>query len=187
MPNDFRIKRREFMLLLASLPLARVTPLAAAPQISYSEEPLQTLDVVFEHMFPAQSAIAGARDLGVMPFIQTSFAAPDSEPDEIEFIKNGVGWLNGVANNEYKKSFIELNETEREITLRKIESSETGNRWLSKLLSYLIEALLSDPIYGSNKHGAVWSWLQHPPGYPVPPADKTFFKLGYQTRRKLKA
>lgn len=187
MPNNFSLNRREFMLLLASLPLARITPLSAATRTAYTNEPWLTLDAVFEHMFPAQADIAGARDLGIITFMQNMFAAPDADAEEITFIKNGVGWLNGVAQNDFKKSFIALDEAAREITLRKVEMSDSGERWLNRLLGYLIEALLSDPVYGGNKQGAVWAWLQHPAGYPVPPADKTFFKLGYQTRRNTKA
>jgi gluconate 2-dehydrogenase gamma chain len=52
-----------------------------------------------------------------------------------------------------------------------------GRAWLSLLLYYIFEALLSDPVYGGNPGEIGWRWLEHQPGFPRPPADKIYGSL----------
>lgn len=185
------MRRRDFLLLLTSMPLlAPTTALAnrsADSTTPYTEEPWQTLDAVFEHLFPALDGAPGARDIRVIRYMQTMLNAPDADPADMPFLNNGVGWLNDLAKTEYKQSFTALNETDREIILRKIETSNAGERWLSLLLTNLIEALVSDPIYGSNPGGIGWQWLQHTPGYPLPTTESQYYKLNQRITRNIKA
>jgi gluconate 2-dehydrogenase gamma chain len=71
--------------------------------------------------------------------------------------------------------------------LREIEQSRAGRNWLSLLLTYLLEALLADPVYGGNPDGIGWTWLEHQPGYPAPPRDKSWYKLASPVRYQRKA
>ena len=61
--------------------------------------------------------------------------------------------------------------------LRRIAASPAGENWLSTLILYLMEALLTDPAYGGNPGGIGWRWLRHTPGYPRPTPDKTYPRL----------
>lgn len=187
----FSLRRRDFLVLLASIPLLSPASVlanrATNTNVQYTEEPWQTLDAVFEHLFPATDDAPGARDIRVISYMQTMLGAPDADPADRPFLDNGVGWLNDSSQTEYKQNFTALNETDRENILRKIETSNAGERWISLLLTYLIEALVSDPVYGSNPGGIGWQWLQHPPGYPLPTADSMYFKLGKRITRNTKA
>jgi gluconate 2-dehydrogenase gamma chain len=58
--------------------------------------------------------------------------------------------------------------SQRDEVLRAIASSTAGDRWLNVIMSYVLEALLSDPVYGGNPQGIGWQWLQHQPGFPRP-------------------
>ena len=71
--------------------------------------------------------------------------------------------------------------------MRQIEQSRAGRNWLSLLLTYVLEALLADPVYGGNPDGIGWQWLEHQPGYPRPPADKSWYKLATPVRYQRKA
>ena len=73
-----------------------------------------------------------------------------------------------------QRTFAELDDAKREQTLQRIAASEAGENWLSTLILYLMEALLTDPAYGGNPGGIGWRWLQHVPGYPRPPKGKTY-------------
>jgi len=55
------------------------------------------------------------------------------------------------------------------------------------LLTYILEALLTDPVYGGNPNGIGWTWLQHQPGFPTPTEDKKYYKLRKDTYRNIKA
>ena len=86
---------------------------------------------------------------------------------------------------------MKLNTDEKEKVLRQIEGSRAGSRWLSLMMTYLLEALLSDPVYGGNKDQKGWQWLEHIPGFPTPTTDQVYFKLGQYangtTRRRTKS
>ncbi len=76
---------------------------------------------------------------------------------------------------------------QREALLRRIEQSRAGGNWLSLLLTYLLEALLADPVYGGNPDAIGWRWLEHQPGFPTPPADRTWYRLAARARSRYKA
>lgn len=184
--------RRTFISLLASaaasypISTLAVTRLSQ-PTHSTLKEPWKTIDSVQEHLFPADAHSPGARDIQALNFLQSMITAPDVEDFERQRIIDGAGWLNDLSMQIYQQKFINLNEEKREKILRKIEQSRAGSRWLSLLMTYLIEALLSDPIYGGNKNGRGWKWLEHQPGFPTPPADKKYFQLGHMVNRRTKA
>ena len=155
------------------------------------QDPWLTLAEVQEHLFPSDDSSPGAKDISALRFLSNMLDAPDTDSEEKEFIFKGVGWLNDLSKTTYHKSFITLNSKNKESVLRKIESSNAGGRWLSLMMSYLIEALLSDPVYGGNKDRKGWQWLEHIPGFPTPSTSHVYFKLDgdldNKTRRRTKA
>lgn len=137
----------------------------------------QIFDLVLQHLLPSEPNAPGAREINALNYFQFIVADTSIDADEREFITQGVVWLEDMSSNMEKTSFINLNEQQREKVLRKIEQSRAGENWLSTLLVYLFEALLADPAYGGNTDGAGWTWLQHIPGYPHPPANKLYPEL----------
>lgn len=189
--TDFVLKRRDFLLIISGLLVLAPSGLLASEQKqtldAYAEEPWKTLDAVFEHMFPAIDGAPGSRDIGVIHYIQTMLQTPDADPQDKIFITNGVGWLNDLSQNKHNQNFISLDTATKENLLRQIENSQAGERWLSLLLTNLLEALLSDPVYGSNPNGIGWNWLQHTAGFPLPDADTQYYKLSRRVSRNIKA
>ena len=140
---------------------------------------LQTLSAVQDHLFPKASDSPGAVDINALTYLQNNVlndVARDQE--EKQFILKGVGWLDDLSMSTLNKNFLKLNEQQREKLLRQIEKSSAGENWLSTVLLYIFEALLSDPVYGGNPDGVGWKWLEHQPGFPRPPANKIYGKLG---------
>jgi len=151
-----------------------------------SNEPWLTISEVQEHLFPRTVTInnlpsPGAKDINAIGYLQTMLHLPSADKEETDFIIKGVGWLNGVANNQTGKPFIKLNDKQRERVLKKISASEAGENWLSTLIRYIFEALLADPVYGGNTKQLGWQWLKHQAGYPQPPKNKKYWML----KRKL--
>ena len=186
-PRDelLKLDRRSFLTLLASLAasypltsLAEKRKIAAGGQLL--EDPWLTIAAVQEHLFPAEADSPGASDIQALQYLQAMMQTPDADEEENQFIKQGAGWLNGIAQKTRSTNFINLSEADREQVLRQVEKSRAGERWLSLMLTFIIEALLTDPVYGGNPNGIGWNWLQHQPGYPRPPQDKMYFELGYQ-------
>jgi len=179
--------------LLAACP---ATALAAmreaarrAPDIGgrVAADPWKTLDAVQQHLFPAGDDIPGATDIGALRYLHDAIENPDADGEDRAFIFKGVGWLNDLTQTDYRQPFVALDEAQRETVLRKIERSRAGRNWLSLLLTYLLEALLADPVYGGNPDGIGWEWLEHQPGYPTPPPDRVWYRLGERVTFRRKA
>lgn len=194
------ITRRTFMERLAALGvLAATYPASALAQVRLETEKLQarpnwlkadpwrTLAEVQQHLLPPAQDTPGASDIHAVIYLHNTLENSAADGDDRAFIVNGVGWLNDLAQKRHQQSFVTLDVAQREILLRQIEQSRAGERWLSLLLTYLLEALLADPVYGGNPGGIGWKWLEHQPGFPTPPPDKAWYKLAASARYPRKA
>jgi gluconate 2-dehydrogenase gamma chain len=193
------ISRREFCARLSLLgALAANFPAAALEHLRSAEaaspapdwlglEPWKTLAEVQEHLFPPGADVPGAGDIQATIYLRNTIENPAADGSDRDFIFDGVGWLNDLARERHDRSFGVLDEPVREALLRQIEQSAAGRNWLSMLVTYLLEALLADPVYGGNPDGIGWRWLDHTPGYPTPPEHKTWYRLAAPVRFQRKA
>jgi len=189
MNNYSNISRREFMArlgLLGSLALSVPATLLAEtrqknadqPSPEWMDEPQwQTIAQVQEILFPAGDDIPGAGDIGANIYLHMAIENPDADGEDKDFIFRGVGWLNDLTNERHQKTFLQLTLSQQEEIIDVIVQSRAGRNWVSLLLTYIIEALVSAPIYGGNRNNTGWKWLEYQPGFPLPPADKTWDRL----------
>lgn len=163
---------------IAALP-ARTFTLTAQNKMrsELSQEPWVTLDATLNHLFPVSPSGPSALDIQALPYLYNIVNIQPTEQAEINFIHKGVGWLNGYSESQLNKKFIALNRDEKETMLKAISKSEAGENWLSTLISYIFEAMLSPPSYGGNPNGIGWQWLQHQAGFPLPPVGKRYYEL----------
>lgn len=140
-------------------------------------EPWATFAVVQEHLLPNDGNGPSASQVNATAYLKFVLEVPDTDPDDREFIQNGIDWLQDLSNNDYQKQFLACSHGEQDKLLHKISTSKAGERWLSYLLLYIFEALLSDPVYGGNPNGIGWQWLKHQPGFPTPPPNKRYQDL----------
>jgi gluconate 2-dehydrogenase gamma chain len=196
--RDKGLSRREFISRLAALgSLAAAYPAAALAWLRSSavagseaewmdQEPWKTLAAVQQHLFPATADSPGASDFKAIVYLRNSIENPAADGEDKTFIVNGVEWLNDLSRERFQRPFSAFDEAERETVLRLIEQSRAGRNWLSLLLTYLLEALLADPVYGGNPGGMGWKWLAHQPGFPTPPQHKTWYRLAVPVRKRRK-
>ncbi|MBU1657622.1 gluconate 2-dehydrogenase subunit 3 family protein [bacterium] len=126
--------------------------------------PLQTITAVQEDLFPHAKSLGA----NASAYVSTVFHHSRVSEEEKNFIRNGVQWLNEEAVALYKTTYIKLTPTQRQNVLIHIAQERWGERWIETLLSYIMEAMLGDPIYGINKNEAGWTWLHHSSGLPRP-------------------
>lgn len=189
--HEYAVSRRTFLNRLTALGgLMAVYPASAlaalreqtgtAPTVDSwaAADPWKTISAVQQHLFPASDDAPGAAEIGALRYLHNAIENPDADAEDQVFIFNGVGWLNDLTQEKYRRPFAALDEQQREMVLRQIEQSQAGRNWLSLLLTYMLEALLADPVYGGNPQGIGWRWLEHQPGYPTPPPDKMWYRLG---------
>ena len=100
-----------------------------------------------------------------------------TEQDEIDFIYNGVGWLNDYSESQTQQKFVSLSVKQKETMLRAISKSRAGENWLNNLIGYIFEAMLSPPVYGGNPDGIGWKWLDHQAGFPLPKEGDRYYEL----------
>jgi len=165
--------------VLAELPYAVRAELTRETSfILFLAQQRRALSAVQEHLFPKDSDSPGAADINAAAYLETAITAPGIFPDTRNTIVNGVDRLQAASRERFDTQFIGLNDVKKEQLLRYLaDETRWGRAWLSLLLYYICEALLSDPIYGGNSNGIGWRWLQHQPGFPRPPADKIYGKL----------
>lgn len=141
------------------------------------EQPWQTFAYVQQILFPDDGNGPSAMDIHATLYLKFVLNASDTAATDRDFILNGVGWLDDLSKTRHGRLFVACDLQQREQLLKHISQSRSGERWLSTLLVYVFEALLSDPVYGGNPNGIGWQWLQHQPGFPQPPTTKTYPKL----------
>ena len=168
-------ERRRFLLGLVGGSLAALFPgsgVTASTDADADDEAGRWAIVaaVQEQLFPSEPNAPGANEIQALNYLQQAMLAPDRDPDERAFILQGGGWLQQLATEQggADGGFIALDNTGRERLLRRIAASEAGENWLSTLIVHILEALLTEPVYGGNPGGIGWAWLQHRPGFPHP-------------------
>jgi len=176
------INKRTFLLRVVGfittlfLPHIKVRAAKQLPSVQLND-PWKTIDVVQNHLFPSESDSPGAKEINAITYLQNIIASPTIEQDEREFIMNGVKWLNDLSLEKQEAVFTQLSYSQRTEMLHQITKTKAGRKWISKLLTYILEALLSDPVYGGNPAGIGWKWLNHHPGFPRPPKHKPYWNL----------
>ncbi len=155
-------------------------------------DPWLTLDATLTHLLPESPSSTlshpdrgpSAKDINALAYLHQVMKVQPISVDEKEFIINGVGWLNGFAQSEQGKPFVQLSFQEKEDILRIISNSNAGENWLTTLLAYLFEAMLAPSAYGGNPNGIGWQWLEHQAGFPLPKVGQRYFELPPRGRTK---
>lgn len=145
-------------------------------------DPWMTLNAVFDHILPASASGPSAQDIQATFYLYQLVHQQPTPEDEIAFIYQGVGWLNGFTQNQYQKNFIALTKDEKDNTFTAISRSQAGDNWLNMMILNLYEAMLAPPSYGGNPDGIGWKWIAHQAGFPLPEAGQRYYELPERSR-----
>ena len=183
------LSRRAFLLssgtVLTASTVVLAVPLALGEEFAqgsadsrFTQQQKRILTAVTEHLFPNGPESPGAIDIQAVPYLEATIFQQGFAEDTRDFILNRVQTLQEVSMERFDLAFFKLDFSHRESLLRYLaDRTRWGRKWLSLLLYYILEALLSDPVYGGNPDGIGWKWLEHQPGFPRPPANKTYHRL----------
>ncbi len=174
------VTRRAFLAGLAGVPAVALFgsgPARAVEAELDAEHRWALLEAVQEHLFPSEPDSPGAREIQALAYLRFVVGDTKVDAEERGFILAGTAWLEDLSRQRMAASFLDLDEAGREALLRQVAASPQGENWLSTLLLYLMEALLTDPAYGGNPDGIGWRWLEHTPGYPRPSAATIYPRL----------
>jgi len=127
-------------------------------------EPFKVFEAVQEVLFPKGLKAPSALEFGATTYLATVSTHSSFWADDLKFLSFGARLL-----MEEENDFLTMNAKERDKVLRDFVSNNSkGERWVSLLLFYTLEALLSDPIYGGNRDELGWKWINHNSGQPQP-------------------
>lgn len=184
---EVRQSRRGFLKAAGIIPAAIMlsacdsnTPSIESSSITSAQldqAPWSTFSAVQNHLFPEGKDSPGAKDFNATGYLKSILMLPGMDDEDKKFIRDGVGWINDISNQMFKSSFHRLNANNKEDVLKNIASSSAGESWLSIMLLYIFEALIADPVYGGNTKKIGWQWLEHIPGFPLPPENKRYYLL----------
>jgi Gluconate 2-dehydrogenase subunit 3 len=120
------------------------------------------------HLFPHSALGPGAKDLNISGYL--GFVLKDERimKEDREYFLQGAAWLEESAFETFDKSFLNLTTGQKEELMQRVATQRWGANFIYTSLGYIFEALLSAPVYGSNRNETGWKWLEHNPGFPQP-------------------
>lgn len=152
--------------------LAAVDPAATGLQPAH----WHLIAAVQDHLFPSEPDAPGVREANATAWLQWVLSDPALPEARRRFFREGAERLSRLCREMEGRPFQVLDEPKREAVLRRFEA-DGGRSWLSELLYYILEALLTDPVYGGNPGGVGWRWLDHHPGFRRPTPERRYFLL----------
>ena len=156
------MKRRTFFKFTTISLLALSTQVSIAKIIQ--KDSLLILEEVYEVLFPKTDTMPSSKEFNAINYLLTNI----NHMSFLDYDKNLI--LQGTKDFMFNfPNFLTLNKEEKKKLIYSIvNNNDYANTWLSKLVSFGIEALLSDPIYGGNSSQIGWKSINHKIGYPRP-------------------
>lgn len=170
------LSRRRFLVQAAG---GSIALLFGLPQTAKAAafDPWPTLAAVLEQLLPSEPDSPGASEIRALDYLRFVVGDAKVDGEERAFILEGNRWLDELARQQHGAPFPDLAPDQKEQLLRRIAQSAAGENWLSTLLTYLFEALLTAPAYGGNPDGIGWRWLEYVPGFPLPGPGTRYMEL----------
>lgn len=154
------MKRRDFIALSATAPIVLHNILNAK---DINEDIWLTIEKVQNILFPKGYKMPSAKQFGSVEYLKQNINNENFDKEDLELILNGAKVF-----KETFPLFNKLNKEEKLKIVKEAYDTRYGYLWLSTLVNYGIEAMLSDPIYGGNRFQSGWMSLNHKPGIPRP-------------------
>jgi gluconate 2-dehydrogenase gamma chain len=159
---------------------------AAAPQTHatgagngtfFNAQDAATVSAFTERLMPGAPGKPGARDAGVLNYIDLALSGAYAELQE--FYRRGLAQLDACCHKTYNEPFVRLNNSQQDEVITALEQGKAaGFTWpdaqafFNTLRTHTIEGLFADPVYGGNKDFAGWRLVGFPGGQAVyTPAD----------------
>jgi len=137
----------------------------------------KTIIAVQNHLFPNDGNGPSALTINAFPYLLWFLQDKRIDSRERKYFVTGANWIENAAKTDYSNSFIHLSKVEQSALIQQLATQRKTKTWLSKHLTLIFEALLSDPYYGGNTNNTGWEWLAHNPGTPRPTPPITYPRI----------
>jgi gluconate 2-dehydrogenase alpha chain len=136
-------------------------------RIALNQHDAETLDAVFERMFPADDNGPGAVEIGVTDYIDKALSSAYSHIHPL--YRAGLTVLDREMLARSGKTFKEAGPAEQDQIIQALERNELpscpdfpAGDFFETLRTHLQEGLFADPVYGGNKEKSGWRLIKHP-------------------------
>lgn len=119
-------------------------------------------------LFPNDGNGPGIDEINTISYILWSLEDPGSDKYFNKYLVEGVDWANEKAIEKIGSPFLELSDEQKEKSIAYFIQDNYGKEWCSIMMTFIIESLLIDPIYGCNSNESGWKWLNFTAGIPRP-------------------
>jgi gluconate 2-dehydrogenase alpha chain len=137
------------------------------PLLALSVHEALTAEAAFERMFPADEHGPGAREIGVVGYLDRALMGAYRE--HLPVYRNGLALLDGASKARFGVGFARATPVEQDGLIADLERGEMPSwavpvpaSFFALLRSHLQEGLFCDPAYGGNRDKLGWRFLGHP-------------------------
>ena len=172
--DQWNLSRRKFIKGLALAGIASQIPFITSclnEEEDFTKKYEKTIKAIQQILLPDDGFGPGAIKINAYNYFIWATADIQMDLDDRNFVFNGLKWTEQLSEKEYSKAFFELDIRHQKIIVIKMTDLDWGKTWLSVMMTFILEALLSNPLYGGNPNQEAWRWLNHYAGSPQP--DKT--------------
>jgi len=143
----------------------------------FNAQDAATVAAFTERLMPGAPGKPGARDAGVLNYIDLALSGAYAELQE--FYRRGLAQLDAYCRKTYNEPFVRLDNGKQDEVITALEQDKatgftwpTGRAFFETVRTHTIEGLFADPVYGGNKDFAGWRLVGFPGGQAVyTPAD----------------
>lgn len=140
--------------------------------VFFSSGDAVTIAAMSERLMPGAPGEPGARDAGVLNYIDLALAGAYS--DLQDFYRSGLAALDDHCRKIHSKPFAQLTAAEQdEVITAMAEGNASGFTWptsqafFNTVRTHTMEGMFADPIYGGNKDYAGWRLVGFPGAQPI--------------------
>ncbi|MFI5204395.1 MAG: gluconate 2-dehydrogenase subunit 3 family protein [Flavobacteriales bacterium] len=177
--KDWHLSRKKFMQLLLLSGVAAQLPWLQSCSVDeetigdtspLSLEQFKVVREVQQILFPDDGNGPGAKQINADNYLLWVLRDPLADANETNYIIKRIDQFISTCKKEMGSDFLSLSATNQFQFVKFVASEGWGDKWFSRLIIHILEALLLDPVYGGNTNKTGWEWLEHNPGLPRPTA-----------------
>ena len=149
-----------------AMPAAAAGP-ADESFVVFTTQQGRTVDAIAERMIPSDALGPGARDAGVVFYIDRALAGPYAHLKEV--YRAGLAAVDAFSQATHGAAFLTLSAERQDAVLRAMDeakatgfSAPTAKGFFELLWTHVREGMFSDPSHGGNRNFVGWRLLRHP-------------------------
>jgi gluconate 2-dehydrogenase gamma chain len=143
----------------------------------FNHDDAATIEAFAERIMPGAPGKPGARDAGVLNYIDLALAGAYAELQD--FYRRGLAQLDRYCRHAYGEPFVSLSAARQDEVIAALEGGKaaeftwpTAQAFFNTVRTHTMEGMFADPVYGGNKDFAGWRLVGFPGAQAIfTPAD----------------